>query len=360
MTLLSRSKIDHSMVTISCDLCYLPLLITNREDVIAGLGWQLTARGHALDACPQCQELRSHLPRRSECDDPLPADGGRLPDLCVVGAAKSGTTSLHYYLGQHPDIGMAELKELRFFADPDNDGWERRYRGLFPSGKRLVGESSTMYTRAPALPGVPERMRAMVPDARLIYLVRDPAERALASYVEERFHGLEPRTAEEAFADLDDPYNPYLSASRYAEQLSLFLEHFPAEQILVLPLEDLDQRAEETMRRVFAFLGVDPDFPVDLTVRFNERAEKRELVGAADSMRRSVIGRAYRRIPYERRRRFSAAARRLITRRIARPELSAEHMDRLRAVLAPDARRFQELTGLTPAWMERYLVPQTS
>ena len=354
MTLLSRSAIDPSMVSVACDLCYLPLLITNREDVIAGLGWQLTSRGDALDACPQCQELRSHLPRRAACDDPLPADGGRLPDLCVIGAAKSGTTSLHAYLGQHPEIGMAPLKELRFFADPDHEGWENRYRGLFPSDKRLVGESSTMYTRAPALPGVAARMRAMVPDVQLIYLVRDPAERALASYVEERYHGLEPRTAQEAFADLEDPYNPYVSASRYAEQLAAFLDHFPEEQVLVLPLEDLDRRPEQTMRRVFTFLGVDPFAPIDVSERFNARADKRELVGAAESMRRSLLGRAYRRIPYERRRRFSAAVRRVITRRIEQPELSEAQMERLRDVLAPDARRFQQMTGLTPEWMERY------
>lgn len=354
MTLLSRSAIDPSMVSVACDLCYLPLFITNREDVIADLGWQLTSRGDAVDACPQCQEQRSGLPRRTACDDPVPADGGRLPDLCVIGAAKSGTTSLHAYLDQHPEIGMAELKELRFFADPGHAGWENRYRGLFPSGTRLVGESSTMYTRAPGLPGVAERMKAMVPDVRLIYLVRDPAERALASYVEERYHGLEPRTAQEAFADLDDPYHPYVSASRYAEQLALFLDHFPAQQILVLPLEDLDQRPEQTMRRVFTFLGVDPSVPVDVSERFNERAEKRELVGAAESMRRSLVGRAYRRIPYERRRRLSAAARRVITRRIERPELSEAQLDRLRDVLAPDVLRFQQMTGLTPEWMERY------
>lgn len=354
MAVLSTSTVDPVMTTVACDQCYLPLFITNREGVIHDLGWQLVSRGSERDVCPACQESRSHLRPRAQCEDPRPADGGRLPDLCIIGAAKAGTTSLHAYLDQHPEIGMAALKELRLFADPAHAGWENRYRGLFPSEARLVGESSTMYSRAPALPGVAERMKALVPGIRLIYLVRDPVERALASYVEERFHGLEPRTVEEAFADLDDPYNPYVAASRYAEQLELFRAHFPTEQMLVLTLEQLSEAPDDTMRTVFSFLGVDPDVPVDTSTRLNDRSQKVELVGTASRIHNSFVGRAYRQIPFERRQHLSAAVRRVLARPIERPELGPDTLERLRGSFVTDVAHFQELTGLTPPWADRY------
>lgn len=154
-----------------------------------------------------------------------------------------------------------------------------------------------MYTRSPALPDVAERMAALVPDARLVYMVRDPVQRALASYVEERYHGLEPRPVEEAFADLDDPYNPYVAASRYAEQVGSYLKHYPLEQVFVLPLSDLERAPARTMRRVFEFLAVDPDASIDTFERHNDRSAKVEYVGVAARLRPSWAGRTVRRMP---------------------------------------------------------------
>jgi hypothetical protein len=247
-------------------------------------------------------------------------------------------------------VYVAAWKELRFFTDPDYLIWEQTYRQLFASSAKIVGESSTMYTRAPALPGVPERMAALVPYARLIYLVRDPVERAVASYVEERFHGLEARGVEEAFADLDDPYNPYVSASRYAEQLELFLAYFPRDQVLVLTTDELGRDPGATLGRAFEFLDVDPDAPVDVTRRHNDRTAKVEYVEPAARLRRGWPGRAVRRLHPRMRHAVTRPARRLLTRPIT-AELSAGTLGRLREVLAPDARRFRALTGLElPDW----------
>ena len=274
------------------------------------------------------------------------SSGGRLPDVIVIGAAKAGTTTLHVLLDAHPEIAMARWKEPRFFADPGHLVWEGRYRAQFDPEARLVGESSTAYTRAPAVPGVPERMAALVPRARLVYLVRDPVQRALASYVEERYHGLESRSVEEAFADLEDPYNPYVAASRYAEQLELFLAHYPQEQLLVVPLDDLAADPVATGARVFDFLGVDPHAVAVQPQHLNDRSTKVEYVGMGVWLRRSFVGRTVRRIPPDARQRFTEPVRRLLTRPIERPTLSPELEKRLRAALAPDAARFRALTGL--------------
>ncbi|WP_460812429.1 sulfotransferase family protein [Nocardioides salsibiostraticola] len=348
MALLSVSERDPSMRTVQCDLCGLPLIITNTEPVIARQGWRLTSRGASYDACPQCQEERSSrapLERRREGWEP-PVTGGRLPNLLLIGAAKAGTTSMHAYLDEHPDIFMATWKELRFFTDPDHLSWLETYRQQFASPATIVGESSTMYTRSPALPGVAGRAADLVPDAKLIYLVRDPVARAIASYTEERFHGLEPRSIDDAFADLDDPYNPYVAASRYAEQLEPYLLRFPRDQILLLSLKDLGDQPARTMSQVFTFLGVDPEPVVDVDARHNDLSTKVEYSGWAARARRGAPGRALRRLPPGLRDRLSGPVRRRLASPMERPTLSPELEGRLREVLAPDAQRFRELSGL--------------
>jgi len=105
-----------------------------------------------------------------------------LPNLLVIGAAKCGTTALHRYLGLHPDIFMSKSKELGFFCSSEN--WDERlrwYESQFGAA-RVRGESSPSYTNCPRNKGVPERMASLVPDARLIYLVRDPVDRVISQY----------------------------------------------------------------------------------------------------------------------------------------------------------------------------------
>src|SRR4051812_36085465 len=98
-----------------------------------------------------------------------------LPNLIIIGAARAGTTSLYHYLRSHPEIWMSPEKELYFFVEDHN--WKRGiewYERHFPAGTPVRGEASTFYTHFPIRPGVPERIAALLPSAKLIYLVRDP------------------------------------------------------------------------------------------------------------------------------------------------------------------------------------------
>lgn len=347
MTILSRSSRDERMMTIQCDICCPSLIVTNPESRLVAAGWRLRHRGERADICPVCfhepqQGTRLRVDRareRGEID-------GHLPNMIIIGAAKSGTTSLHYYLERHPDVFMAERKELHFFSDPDCTSWMPLYLEQFPVPAQVRGEATTLYSRAPAIPGVAERMAAIVPDARIIYLVREPVERALASYREERFHLNERRTIDEAFADLDDPYNPYVSASRYAEQLEDYLAHFPARQVLVIDSADLAQRTVETLDRVQRFLGLEV-VALDATEQYNTAATKFEYGRLGHKLRFSAPARALRQhLPVPVRRAITAPARRALSRPIAPPELPEAVVARLRDALAPDAARLRELTGL--------------
>lgn len=344
VAVLSRSEQNPSMLTVQCDVCCPPPIATNDERVLRAAGWRFGGEDDRPDLCPATHG-RGARPRA----EPGPTSGAApsmLPNLMIIGAAKCGTTSLHAYLDSHPQVFMARLKELRFFSDPECRKWLPWYCEQFPTDAPVRGESSTMYTRAPALPGTAERMHSLLPDAKLIYMVRDPVERAVASYLEERFQRLDPRPLAEAFADLDDPYNPYVAASRYAEQLGHFRKHFADEQILVLPLGELERQPEATMARVFAFVGVDDTNQVDIKVRLNEGVAKYEYPGVGGRLRRSALGSAVRRLPPRLRTPVQARARRLLGRPLARPELSEELRDRLREALAPDTVRLREVTGL--------------
>jgi hypothetical protein len=197
---------------------------------------------------------------------PAPRPPGGLPNLVVIGAMKCGTSALHAYLATHPQIAMAAPKELSFFYDAPKGARERawspgnRHRGVewyaghFRADSPVRGETSPGYT-SPAHPEVASRMAALLPDARLILLVRDPIERAVSQYRHHAAEGTESRAIDQA---LLDPTSQYLARSRYYERLQPFLACFPREQILVLAAEELDADRRSALQAVFAFVGVDP------------------------------------------------------------------------------------------------------
>jgi len=179
-----------------------------------------------------------------------------LPNLIVIGAAKCGTTSLHEYLDDHPEISMSHEKELHFFVDRKN--WDRGlqwYEAQFDASAPVRGESSPGYSAYPLYRGVAERMARTIPHARLVYLVRDPVERVVSHYTHRTVNWPEMGTLEEA---LGDPHirEWLVTPSRYWLQLEQYLEHFPAEQILVVDSDEL----RASLPTIFELVGVDPSF----------------------------------------------------------------------------------------------------
>jgi hypothetical protein len=184
---------------------------------------------------------------------------GALPNVIVIGAMKCGTSSMHKYLDAHPDIAMSRDKELNFFSH--NDRWELGpdwYRRHFSASTMIRGESSPSYTNFPRLPNVPDRMKSLIPEAKLIYLVRDPIERVVSHYVHSREAGREKRPIDDALHQLEG--NKYIEPSLYHAQLERYLRLFSPSQILVISMEEMRDYRDETLGRVFRFLGVDDCF----------------------------------------------------------------------------------------------------
>jgi hypothetical protein len=201
-----------------------------------------------------------------------------LPDFLVLGAQKAGTTALYEYLRRHPQITGPSWKEVSFFDRHWARG-ESWYRGNFPNLARtrgkLVSEASPSYVFHPL---APQRVQEVVPEARLIVLVRNPVDRALSQYNHEVALGREPLPFEEALdaeeerlrgeqerMAADPRYfsrewwsHTYKARGRYAEQLQRWLAVFPREQLLVLPTDDLGSDPAQAHAQVLEFLGASP------------------------------------------------------------------------------------------------------
>ena len=201
---------------------------------------------------------------------------GRLPDFLVIGAMKAGTTSLFEYLAAHPQVFMPPLKEMDFFVRELNWrrglGWYRRqFRGAGPE-MTAVGEASPSYTKYPLYDGVAERIATHLPEARLIYLLRDPIERIRSHYDHRRLVGSEHDPIEVAVTR--DP--SYLDGSRYAMQIERYLQWFPRERMLIVTSEDLRSQREAAMRRIYGFIGADEDIRPDVLEQEFYRTTDRE------------------------------------------------------------------------------------
>jgi len=180
------------------------------------------------------------------------------PNLFILGAMKSGTTSLHRYLSAHPQVFMSEPKEPNFFVEELN--WRKGldwYLELFASAGKavVVGESSTEYSKLPTYTGVARRIHAFDPAARLIYLMRDPLDRIRSHYwhnVADLKHEAERRNMLSAVRE--DPR--YVAYSDYAVQLEPYLELFGRERIALLTTEQLAADPTAVVTTLCSWLGL--------------------------------------------------------------------------------------------------------
>jgi hypothetical protein len=236
------------------------------------LGHWLREEDRAAALALNRQAARQDLPpqRLAPLGSAAAAAGG-LPEVVILGAPKSGTTSLAAYLAGHPRVWLHPLKELHFF---DNH-WELGevwYRSQFPplrSPGLLRLEATPDYLQHPQ---APQRMHALMPETRLIVLLREPLDRALSwirhmrcliglqgeseALLREEAERLEAMGPEE-LAGLGWFRPNALSGSLYDQQLRRWLAVWPASQLLLLRFEDLALHPEMVLRRCLAFLDLD-------------------------------------------------------------------------------------------------------
>lgn len=271
----------------------------------------------------------------------------RLPNFVIIGAGKAGTTSLHYYLDQHPEISMSWPKETNFFTREDYMDALDWYMSCFPDRPGLRGEASPHYSNYPRRPHVPERMFALVPEVKLIYLVRDPLQRTESHYYHRYFNRTESRPIDQAFAEVA-PDDAYITASKYGMQLEQYLKFFGLSQMLIVDSRDLKQAREATMATVCSFLGVQPVLAKHLNREIKVRTRSVRTSRTAEHVRRSPpaeIGR--RMLPVRVREPLFATAKRVLSPagRVTQVAPSPEARERVAGFFRDDAALLRELTG---------------
>lgn len=224
-----------------------------------------------------------------------------LPDFIVIGAMKSGTSSLAFYLSQHPQLYRSSKKEVHFFdggKNPDIDIFEKGqawYRAYFPLRNKISADSKT-FEASPLYifnPLAPKRIFDLVPKTKIIAVLRNPTERAISHYFHESRKNREPLSIYEALQEEENRLEPvikrkdyknrifidysYKHRGLYKEQIKRYLNYFSWKQILIISSEELFSEPDSTLRRVFDFLEVDTEFKIkDLRAR-NVASNKSEV-----------------------------------------------------------------------------------
>lgn len=299
----------------------------------------------------------------------------KLPNMLIIGAAKSGTSSLYRYLAQHPDVFMSGFKEPHFFVwdgreyDIQGPGVERvgrrmitdlgSYLNLFSdvTHERIRGEASTGYLHTP---GVADRIKNYVPDAKLIAILRNPIDRAYSAFLHAQREGLEPIEDFER-ALQEDPIRArdrwigltlYATVGMYAEQLERYMTVFPCEQLRVYLFDDLVREPVRLSQDAFRFLGIDDTFEPDVTERANRGRAIRSvrLRSLATTVRATPLGRWLPSRP--------ARAFLRIMNEAPIERLSPDIRRKLSEVFESDVGRLSQLLHRDlSAWLEAGLIP---
>jgi hypothetical protein len=284
------------------------------------------------------------------------------PTFLIIGAMKSGTTSLHHYLKLHPEIQIPTMKELNFFSGPPG-------AHPYPTGSRRIehladyekqfdpifavrGEASPNYAVHPRRTGTAQRIKDVVPDVKLIYAVRDPVTRAVSQYQHHVASVDERRSLRDALLeDLNDPESLYICPGLYALQFDQYLHHFSQENILVIDQADLFANRQDTLSNIFSFLGVDDSF---VSAGFDEEvltAEGHRTYSSLVTLLAWARGTPLLKLPRGLRLFMRRTVERLVSRPLQASTLDDDVRSRLQEFYASDVKRFRELTGMTfPTW----------
>ena len=195
-------------------------------------------------------------------------------NLFIVGAPKAGTTSLHHYLNEYPEILMSIIKEPDFFSDIEIQeqglyyGSSRinnitKYNSLFSDwiDESIIGEASVSYL---FYPNVPQRIKIYNDNSKIIIMLRNPIERAFSHYLMDYRLGLTSNSFEEEFDKKTTlNFQQYFLLGNYFQQVKRYLDIFGKENVHIIWYSDFIEKTENELNKVISFLGLNTDFSVD-------------------------------------------------------------------------------------------------
>ncbi len=290
-----------------------------------------------------------------------------LPDFLVVGPPKCASTSLHFYLNQHPAIFMSPEKEINFFNRHYGKGLSF-YEHYFTKAKagQKIGEATPEYA---FLPFAADRIKATIPQVKIIFSFRQPAERAFSDWLMFWDAGVEVADFKTAIdinlrqmehfnyegekgaaiwldrvnhvGQSDKWVRAYIQGGQYGEMLKKYLSLFPTEQVHYLFLDDLKMDFDKSMQSIFTFLGVDGHFIIpdkeDKNFYYDRKVYKNLI---------KIIGlRPARRLAHLMPDKIKDVFKQKKYQVIAKPQLNEEEKKRLNTIFKPDIQLLESLTG---------------
>jgi len=291
-----------------------------------------------------------------------------LPNFVYIGAPRSGTTALWWYLSEHPDIYAGPQHHIGYLAyatdefgeplygDPEMHKWHVRtledYEALFEDAgdATAIGDVSPIYLETPH---AASRMHELIPEARILASLRHPVDRAYSDYLKylrKRGSRVDPELHLTPEAEWVQPDSHWMLLGRYHEQLSRYYDLFPRSRIRVFLAEDLKNNTTGTLREIFAFLGVDQGFTPDTSTPHNVGGVPSSLLLERLLTNRKLRSLAKPLVP-------RALADRLRGMRTANmqksPPLPPDLRKRMTESLAVEIEKTSELTGLDlNHWLE--------
>ncbi len=292
------------------------------------------------------------------------------PTFFVAGPPKCASSSMYFYLAQHPEIQMSVRKETRFFSNEYSQGIERYLEAQFPDlsasrpSIKAAGEATPSYA---FLRFAAERIAKHFPEAHIIFSFRDPAERAFSGWLMRKENGSEKLGYLEAIEanrtqnfDFDAPdfehawlnehlqgslkpgdiIRTYLEGGDYVRILEIYESLFPKEQIHWVFTEDLRSDLLGSLRSVYRWIGVDEDFvlPVQSERNTYRKARFSQLLYAVNHPRVKALLRA---LPKPLRSKLASS----LTKEDAKPKMSAQERAQLVAHYIPMIERLEQKTG---------------
>lgn len=183
---------------------------------------------------------------------------GWVPDFVIVGPQKCATTWMYEGLAEHPDVYVPDTDSVHYFDMGYHHGreWYRQHFPEDPDAHPIIGEETPSYIRSEA---VPERIADLNPDAKILFSLRNPVDRAFSHYWHEKAKGKISFEFEEVFENYD-LYENWVRPGMYADHIERFEAEFDEDQLKLLYFDDLVEDDAAFIREVYDFVGADPDF----------------------------------------------------------------------------------------------------
>ncbi len=269
-----------------------------------------------------------------------------VPDYIILGAMKCGTTTLATQLGAQAGLFMTDPKEPNYFSDDaifakGADWYADLFAGARPGD--IMGEASTHYTKRPELPGTVERMKAALPEVRLVYMIRNPMERIVSHYIHEWSQGVLSAPLPQALAD----HSPLVDYGRYGWQIAPFVEAYGTEAILLTSLEQMKADRTAEFQRIARHIGHEgPVAWIEANAAENVSAKRSRKFPLYDLLIDHPVTRGLRRALVPKALRTWVRSARQMK---ARPEIPAAMMPDLEARFAEDRTLLAEMFPNDPS-----------